>query len=314
METDGIHGRKGGAVLPTTSRFKPIARVVTALTLLVALVTAVPAPASAAPWDKDACAGQQRAVEQVLAQIKVHNAKPHLFTLPRQAAAYNAYNAEAAALDAARTQAAAALTACASAIAAMADQRPGSPTFTPPTARELSDLTEALKKIPPNFPPRTTPVGGGNTWTVPMTSPERPLFDVLRNYSPGDPRNWRAFTLQGQRMPTIGAADPSAPGRVVGVWPKSGAPGVSPDHIVPLARMIYMPNFMKLTPQNMFRVANAPVNFQWMSRWANTSKGSRSVGALTKFDPAWQAAQVRREARAYRQLQDIINKLVKSQG
>ncbi|MEH1165943.1 hypothetical protein V6V47_11220 [Micromonospora sp. CPCC 205539] len=299
--------------MPTTSRFKPIARVVTALTLLFALVTAGAVPASAAPWDKDACAAQQGAVERVLAQIKVHNAKPHVFTLPRQAAAYNAYNAEAASLGAARTQATSALTACISAIAAMADQRPGSPTFTQPTARELSDLTAALRKIPPNFPPRTTPIGGGNTWSVPKTNPERAVFDVLRNYSPGDPRNWRPYTLQGQRMPTAGAADPSALGRVVGVWPRSGAPGVSPDHIVPLARMIYMQNFMKLTPQNMFRVASAPVNLQWMSGWANTSKGSRSVGALTKFDPAWQAAQVRLEARVYRQLQDIINKLLKSQ-
>ncbi|MEU4530621.1 hypothetical protein AB0F49_20540 [Micromonospora ureilytica] len=292
---------------------RPTARVVTALMLLFALVTAGAAPASAAPWDRDACASQQRAVERVLAQIRVHNAKPHVFTLPRQVAAYNAYNAEAASLGAARTQATSALTACVSAIAALADQRPGSPTFTQPTARELSDLTAALRKIPPDFRSRTTPVGGGNTWNVPKTNPERALFDVLRAYSPGDPRNWRTSTLQGQRMPTVGAADPSAPGRVIGVWPGSGAPGVSPDHIIPLARMIYMQNFTKLTPQNMFRMASAPVNLQWMSRWANTSKGSRSVGALTKFDPAWQAAQVRLEAQVYQQLQDIINKLLRSQ-
>ncbi|MFF0152945.1 hypothetical protein [Micromonospora sp. NPDC005203] len=36
------------------------------------------------------------------------------------------------------------------------------------------------------------------------------------------------------------------------------------------------------------------------------------VRAPTTFDPAWQAAQVRREAQVHRQPPDFINKLLRS--
>jgi hypothetical protein len=77
----------------------------------------------------------------------------------------------------------------------------------------------------------------------------------------------------------------------------SGGSAVSPDHIVPLAEIVNMPGFTRLSPQNMDVVTRAPVNFPWLSWPANLSKQSRSVAAMTGVDPVWQAAHLGRDPR-----------------
>jgi hypothetical protein len=57
-----------------------------------------------------------------------------------------------------------------------------------------------------------------------------------------------------------------------------------------------------------------PVNYQWLSQGANSSKQSRGVAAIQAMDPQFRADQVLLEARVRAQLQDIIDKLFKLQG
>lgn len=64
----------------------------------------------------------------------------------------------------------------------------------------------------------------------------------------------------------------------------------------------------------MFRVADAPVNLQWMSWEANLAKGSLSVADMSNVDPLWQAEQVALEDSTYQALENIIAQLLKSQG
>lgn len=266
-------------------------------------------PAAAAP--QNLCAAQVAAAEAIVAQIQAHNAQPHLFELPDQQAAYEAYNAEAAALDAQRNTIKANLQTCLDAMEALADSQNGSAGLNPPPETTRKSIEDAAKQVPPGFTPPPPPLAGRN-WRVPKTSPLRPLYDTLRAGNPGNLGNVR---LQGASRPSAGSADPAYPaasGRTIGLF-KRGDPAASPDHIIPLAEILYMPNFLKLTPQNMYVVTRAPVNLQWMSEGANLSKQSRSVAAMSGVDPQWQAAQVQLENQVRQKLQDLINKLVSSQ-
>jgi len=274
--------------------------------LLVAPVT----PAAAAP--EALCAAQLAAAESIQARISAHNAKPHIFELPKQAAAYAAYNAEATQLNAERARVAAQLQACAEAMDALEDAGVSSLQMRPvPEQRRLA-IDQARQQIPAGWTPPAPPAPG-QYWRVPRDSPARALYDALRADNPGIVGN---VSLKGQPRPAVGSPDPAYPassGVKIGTN-KAGEAKVSADHIIPVAELIYMPGFLKLTPANMYVVSRAPINYQWLSARSNQSKSSRSVAWMSGVDPQWQANQVRLENEVRAQLQDIINKLLKSQG
>jgi hypothetical protein len=265
------------------------------------------------------CQAAEAALAQVEQKILVHNAQPHTFEIPRQAAQLAAYNAEANALNAEAQTARSNLQACQlrvlqrdQALQELADRKPGSPSIPTPRADTLQKITDALAKLPPNY---ESPVRGpapGGSWRVDKGTVLRPLFDVLRGVTP--PRGLGPnVTLQGARRPNVGDRDPAGhPRNTIGSTVK-GDPNVSPDHVIPLAEIMHMPGFLKLNPNNMYSVVNAPLNLQWMSRGANNAKGSKSAGLVYGFEPAWRTSQVALENQVRSQLRDIITRLLASQ-
>jgi hypothetical protein len=114
----------------------------------------------------------------------------------------------------------------------------------------------------------------------------------------------------------VGAPDPAYPtstGRTFGTNAAGGS-AASPDHIIPLAEIVNMPGFTRLKAEYMYVVTRAPVNYQWLSRGANSAKQSRSVAGMSGVDPVWQAEQIALEQEVRAKLQDIINKLLTIQG
>jgi len=265
------------------------------------------------------CQAEETALAQVDQKISAHNAKPHVFEVPRQAAQAAAYDAEANALNAEAQTARSNLHACLQrvlqrdqALQELADQQPGSPSIPTPRADTLQKIADALAKLPPNY---VSPVRGSSpsgSWRVDKNSVMRPVFDVLRSVSP--PRGWGPnVTLQGARRPNVGDRDPAGhPRNTIGRTVR-GDPNVSPDHIIPLAEIVHMPGFLKLNPNNMYSVVNAPLNLQWMSRPANNAKNSMSAGLVYGFEPGWRASQVVLENQVRAQLRDIITRLLASQ-
>jgi hypothetical protein len=279
--------------------------------VLTCAFLAVPSSAAQAS-PADLCAGPLAAVQAVMVEIEAHNARPHTFVLPRQQAAYNAYNAEAAQLTAKLNEARGRLTACVEAMKTLEDTAAGSPPLGQPQAETLQKIADAVKQVPAGWTPPPPPAAGEN-WRVPTTSPVRPLYKVLRGVSPPTFGN---VTLRGQRRPSIGAADnayPAGSGYVVG-RAATGLSATPPDHIIPLAEIIYMPNFLKLTPHNMYQVVNARVNLQWLTTKSNASKSSKSVAGMSGVDPQWQANQLVLENEVRAKLQATIDLLLKSQG
>jgi hypothetical protein len=74
--------------------------------------------------------------------------------------------------------------------------------------------------------------------------------------------------------------------------------------------VVQMPGFLRLPAEQMYVVANSPLNLQWMSRAANLAKGSRDVAAMTNVDPQWQEEQATLQQQTEQKLQDIINRLL----
>ncbi|HKT03811.1 MAG TPA: hypothetical protein VJT31_30140 [Rugosimonospora sp.] len=258
--------------------------------LLLCGFAAVPtAPASAAPGDL--CADQVAATRALQARIAAHNATPHQFKLPDQAAALDAFNAEAAALNVQKAAVLARAQACVEAMAALADTDATAMDLAPVPADVRAAIEAARAKLPA----------------------VRPLYDVLREYHPGPAGT---LVLKGQPKPEPGAPDPAYPagsGRTYG-RSATGGPAASPSRIVPLAEIVNMPGFTGLTAQNMYAVIRAPLNYQWLSWSAQRSARSRSVALMEGVDPRWQAAQVALHDRIRQQLQGIIASLLSSQG
>ncbi|MGM1062009.1 hypothetical protein [Saccharothrix sp. Mg75] len=288
----------------------------TALLLAVSGVVGVSPGAALAQAD---CAAEQSALDQVHQQISTHNAKPHVFELPRQAGELAAYDAEAAALNTAQQTAITNLGGCRQrvlqrdqALAELADARPGSPAVPTPRPDTLQRLEQERAKLPPGF---TSPVRAPDAkgrWRVDKGTPPRPLYEALREVTP--PGNWGAgTTLQGVSRPKVGDRNPALhPRHTIGANAK-GEPQVSPDHVVPLTEIVHMPGFLQLNARNMYSVVNSPLNLQWMASRTNISKGSKSAGVVTRFDPAWSTAQVALENRIRPRLQDLIARLLASQ-
>ncbi|MGW1372997.1 hypothetical protein ACWD6P_01795 [Streptomyces sp. NPDC002446] len=288
-------------------RFK---RLLVALVVLVALLGFI-SPAEAKPVSPvDLCSTQIAAARQLGAEIRAHNAKPHVFP-PQQSGAAAAYNAEKASLEARRATVVAQLRACMQAMRALQDEGAGPLGLKAPTPRTLAKLEQAKKLAPANWTAPAPPPSGKN-WVVPKSSPIRPVFDALRKGNPGRVGN---INLRGVARPQATDRDtayPAASGRTIGAY-NSGRSKVSPDHIVPLAELIHMRGFMQLTPRNMYVVSRANLNFQWLSKAANESKQSRSAAYVSGADPQWIKNQIALENETRRKLQDIIDQLLKSQ-
>ena len=234
-----------------------------------------------------------------------------IFQLPRQAAALAAYNAEAEALNAQRVAAKAGLEACLDAMEALAAASETSLDINAVPERDRLAVENAKKLVPSTFTPPPSPPVGKN-WTAKGT-PLQPLYDVLRMGNPGNVGN---ATLRGSPRPQVGDRDPAYPassGRTFG-RNAAGESAASPDHIIPLAEIVNMRGFTELKPEYMYVVTRAPINYQWLSRGANSSKQSRSVAGMSGVDPAWQEEQIALEQQVRTQLQDIINKLLTIQG
>lgn len=262
------------------------------------------------------CQTQHAALLTIKQQIDAHNARPHRFRLPAQAAPAAAYDAEAAQLNTAQQTALESLDIClrnaaqARALAALAGVDPDGPpmpTTAPTNTRQK--LEDARRNIPSNWTPPPPPPAG-KPWRVDKSSPLRPVYDVLRDRNPaaiGD------VPLRGVPRPRADDPDPAFPGSTIGRRPK-GSVNVSPDHIVPLAELVQMPGFTLLSPDNMYAVANAPLNLQWMSGTANLQKTSRSAADILGADPQWKATQGELENEVRGRLQALIAFLVFSQG
>ncbi|MFC0041835.1 hypothetical protein [Actinomadura rayongensis] len=285
------------------------------------LVAALPSSAVAAGPIEDVCAGPIGELKNIQAQIRVHNAKPRVST---DRAYVNAHNAEARQLNAAQAQAISRVRQCVSAFSQVMRNHPQS-TFPNPNPSQIARLSDATKKltdtqrqavtrwnpktydfldygpgkkamttrvdrIPPDFPPS-------------IRSVIRPIYQALDKTRPAIPRT---SVLQGKLPPRIGGPDPAyGNGRPV--------TGVAFDHIIPLRRLVTMRNFLKLTPEDMWRVANSPANSQWLSKTANSSKLSGSSAFISGADPTWLREQAQLRERAESEVQQLIEALLKTQ-
>ena len=282
-----------------------------ALVVLFALFGFI-SPAEAKPVQPlDLCSAQAAGVRQLAADIQAHNARPHVFRMPQQSAASAAYNAEKALLESRRTAVFAQLRACMQAMQALQAAATSPLGLKSPVRRTLDKIERAREQVPSNWTAPPPPKRGSN-WEIPKNSVIRPVYDALRKGNPGRVGN---IPLRGIARPRVTDRDPaypSASGRKIGAW-DSGRSKVSPDHIIPLAELVQMRGFMKLTPTNMYVLSRAPLNFQWMSRSANESKQSRSAAYVSGADPKWINDQVALENETRKKLQEIIDQLLKSQ-
>jgi hypothetical protein len=288
------------------------AKLLASIVTFVVLIALGP-PAAAAPSPPASlCAAQTAALLSLRQRIAAHNAKPHVFQVPRQAAALAAYNAEAARLTAEKATVTANLKTCIDAMEELADSANTSLELEPLPSDVRAKIVAAKANIPTNWTPPSPPPTGKN-WTVPKGTPLRPLYDVLRY---DNPEQVGIATLRGAPRPRVGAPDPAYPlssNQVFGTSAR-GLGKASPDHIVPLAQIVNMPGFTRLSPENMYVVTRAPINFQWLSDKSNKSKQSRSVAGMSGVDPKWQADQIALTEQVRKQLQAIIDKLLKIQG
>lgn len=266
------------------------------------LARADPAP------DIPGCEAQKQAFDAVEADIARHNAQPHDFIIPQQQAAFDAYNAEKAQLDARQAQARAAGMSCEAAVKELAAG--GSPLK--PTQREVGTIDAAKGRVPPGYA-APAPPGKGSNKNVVVPKELRPLAEALRGRPGALSQKLDNATLQGRSKSefAVGDSDPFRPGATI--QGKSGSPtepNMVVDHIVPVAKVVQMPGFLKLPAEQMYVVANSPLNLQWLSRDANLAKGSREVAAMTNVDPHWQEEQTTLQQQTEQKLQDIINRLL----
>lgn len=267
-------------------------------------------PASAAP--ADLCATQLRALAEFNAEVDAHNARPHTFELPRQAAALAAYNREAARLNARKAAVISDARRCLDVMQELAETERSTLALEPPSTRTRTAIDTARKAIPPGWKPPAPPPTGVN-WTVPKTSPLRSLYDELRKATPGFVG---AVTFQERPRPALDAPDPAYPGRTIGMDRAGTRTNLEPqpDHIIPVAELVNRPDFLRLSAENMYLVTRAPINYQWLGARSNMSKRSRSVASMDDVDPVWKAQQLALEQRVRARLTEIIHTLLDLQA
>ncbi|OBF70133.1 hypothetical protein A5750_24980 [Mycobacterium sp. 852002-51613_SCH5001154] len=260
------------------------------------------ATGAAAPGPPQGCESQQGALDSVNAEIARHNAQPHDFVVPREQAAADAYDAEAAQLNARGSQAQANLNNCAAAIAKLADHG----TLPRPSQDRIDKINAAKAGLPPGYAPPAPPprnsLGG-----VAVAPPMQPVFKQLRQKGP-----WPDdLILQGQAKPGVGTPDPARNGAPIpGMASDPSRPAVVVDHIVPIAQLMYVPGFLNLPAEYMYVVANSPRNLQWLSAYANGMKNSDSIARIGDADPKWVQEQIQLENDTRATLQDLINQLL----
>lgn len=282
--------------------------------LLVALASVfLPAGPALAQEPTEICAAERKAADDVNAEIEAHNAKPHDFIVPRDAAAATAYDAEAAQLNTQRATVADALASCATVWATLTAGDLDSPVLkVKPSPEVLSRLEDARGKVPPGY--RDPPTPPGQQRQIAPGSPLRPIWAALRQSSPAKQLRYLTdLNLQGKPRPQIGDPDPSLPGRVIGSRTAPGGQVVSAvqiDHIISLVEVVQMDGFAQLTPAEMYAVVNSPANLQWLSPAVNGGKSSRSVAYLDPVDPDFQREQVALENTVREKLQTAIRQFI----
>ena len=286
-------------------------RVVLTLTSAILLLLGVPAASAFAAPDVAAeiCKEPLAKANADAARRDAHNARPHTFEIPSQQAASDAYNAEAAEINADLARDREALRQCDESVQKLLDANRS--TYSPDTtsAGAQSQITRiaALPKVPSTWVPPNPPAAP-RRMTVPKDSPIRGFYDILRDENPG---NLGDPTFQGLPRPNVGDPDPAFPGQTIG--DVVGRPDVAADHIVPLAELVQLPGFAQLTPENQWLVAHAPLNFQWLSRRANTAKNSGYAGRIKGADPNWVAQQDQLQITTRTALLDLITTLIAAQ-
>lgn len=222
--------------------------------------------------------------------------------------AVDSYNAEKAQLESERTALLPRVEACESAARAITSKDPLAPPLAKPNPAQRDAIAAALTKIPPGYQPQ--PVRRGNREVIPDKAPERPLYEELRKGNPGSmPPDSR---LAGKAAPKVNSSDPAFPARKIRAG-RTGKSKVTPDHIVPLAELIKMRGFLKLTPEQIFAISRLPMNFQWLSWAANMGKNSGSAARLLPgADANWVGRQVQMQDETRSKLQEIIDDLVKA--
>ncbi|MDA0637445.1 hypothetical protein OUY22_28910 [Nonomuraea sp. MCN248] len=249
-------------------------------------------------------------------RISAHNAAPPSRT---DAAAVAAYNARAGKLNARRSAVIARLRACLRAFDTMRRNHPLGRVPTPSKSdlrtieAAVKRLSETERRVGSRWNPETydfLQYGRGKPGMIkrvdrkPVKLPAS-INAVYRALDATRPAMPRTAYLQGVRAPAVGSPDPAYPGRTI----KS----VAFDHIVPLRRLVAFRGFLKLTPRNMYLVANSPANSQWLSGAANSSKQSGSSYFVSGASPAWLRDQARLRDKTAQELQDLVKALLKSQ-
>jgi hypothetical protein len=251
------------------------------------------------------CDEQWAAYQRTQALIQAHNAASPGRSAPPAVAA--PYNAEADRLEAQQDAAVNALNACQSIEQLVGPTEFGAaPMRTRAPPQRLAAIQEASKKVPADRQPSGQAASSGG-YRVPEEL--RPLYDALRA---NNPPKFGNVTLQGRARPKVGEVDPAYPWQTI-QKAVGGGPAVSADHIVPLAKLVDLPGFTRLSADNMYLVANAPSNLQWLSYQANVAKKSRSMAHVQGLDPRFRHAQVQLEADTTRRLELLIQRLLAAQ-
>ncbi|MGI5129190.1 hypothetical protein ACQEVB_20460 [Pseudonocardia sp. CA-107938] len=312
--------RRGGGSLGARSAAL-VAALVAALLLLLAPVPAAaqqpvpPDPIGQQEPEPPPCQGQLTAAEATKQKIDAHNARPHQFVVPRQAAALQAYDAEAAALNAEQQTTLTALRSCLLQLQnrlAIRNELHPQVTGAPPPLTISSTRRDAIRKGRDGLPAGWPPVNVSKRPAVPRGTPARPLYDAIRQGNPKINPDVDAV-LQGRSRPQVGDPDPSRPGRQIQAR-SNGNAAVSADHIITIARLMYTAEFIRLRPDDMWAVATAASNLQWIASDVNSMKGSGSMSVVAGIDPKWRADQVALEKRTLAALIDIMKRIHDTYG
>ncbi|OLT14552.1 hypothetical protein BJF79_18995 [Actinomadura sp. CNU-125] len=296
-----------------------VAGLLTAVPLAAVLTVAAAPQAAADPLTEELCAGPVADLKAVQARIRAHNARP---SVSSSQSYVNSYNAEAATLRREQNQAISRLMDCEKKLDRVKARYPRGE-FMKPTndATKKIDaahrgVTDEEKRAVTHWSPKTYEFlrygqgKAGMTKRLDRRPPKLPpsvqrVYKALDETRPSFPPT--AY-LQGVRAPRTGTPDPAYPsssGRRIG--------SVHMDHIVPLRRLVAFPDFLKLTPRNMFIVANSPANAQWLSGSSNLSKGSGSAAFASGTSPAWRREQAKLREKAETELKELIDVLLKNQ-
>lgn len=238
-----------------------------------------------------ACPAQRAIMDQVNAEILAHNAKPHVFTIPQQAAEAAAYDAEANALNARGASAQSSLNKCLDAMRKL---------FSGPRAASLNPtppgLTQMIKRSHNAAPNRQTEV--------------KELVEFLDEQAQKYDDEWGR--LQELDKPEVGATDPARPGQDIGAA-TDGGPQVTPDWVVPLSDILKMPRALDLNADSLWAVATSPINREWVSNQGAMSRRSDSVAAVSGASEEWLQAQLDLAETIRGQLEGLIKELADSQ-